>query len=122
MSVLKIEVEEAGSVRYKCDLLDELGVAIAAAAIATLTATLYDVASDDILNSRDGQNVKNANGGVVGLTDGSFYLDLLAADNRIVDATSTKETHKLLLELALIDGKTRNWERKVVVTNLHRVP
>lgn len=122
MSALKILVEEAGSVLYELDLLDQDDNPIPLVAIASLTATLYDVNSDTVLNSRNAQDVKNTNGGTVHATNGHFELQLLAADNPIVDATNTKETHKLLLELTLTDGKTRNWARKVIVTNLHRVP
>lgn len=122
MSTLRIEVEEGGSKTYHCTLQDDAGDPIPLAAITSLTATLYDVVTDTIINSRDAQDVKNANGGTVDATSGAFALDLLAADNPIKTATSTKEQHKLLLELVLTNGKTRNWQRKVIVTNLHRVP
>src|SRR5262245_64846184 len=56
---------EGSSGLYSFTLVDEAGDAIDAGFIDTLTLTLYDRDSDEIVNARDGQNILNVNDGSV---------------------------------------------------------
>jgi hypothetical protein len=62
-------------------------------AVTAIAATLRDVASDSIINSRDAQAVKNAAGGVM-TADGHFTLTLDADDNVIVGTPTTEDTYE----------------------------
>jgi hypothetical protein len=50
---------------YTFELVDEAGDAIDSGFLDTLTLSLYDADSSQILNSRDSQNILNANNGTV---------------------------------------------------------
>ncbi len=127
MSVLRMSVNEGSSTTYALTLTGqnpstgETG-AIQLSWIDTLTATLYDRDTDEVINDREEQDVLNANGGTMHATSGAFSLVLGADDNVIVNDAKATEVHMLLLELVLTNDTGLNWERKVVVTNLHLVP
>lgn len=91
-------VNERSDAQYECAFVESSGAAIDDAAIQTITATLSDVNTGTILNSRDGQNVKNANGGTLA-ADGTFTLQLGALDNTVHTATAELEEHRLVLEV-----------------------
>jgi len=76
---------------------DEAGVAIPAASLTTLVATLYVRRGGAIINSRTAQSILNANGGTVD-AGGNGTLILVPADNAIVSATGAIEDHDLLIE------------------------
>lgn len=87
-------VYEQTTVEYQFTLKDLAGVVIPAADLVTLTLTLYDVASGSIINSRDGQDVLNANNVTVS-AGGVVVYTMLPADNAIVGtpAANAAETH-----------------------------
>lgn len=82
---------------------DEADVAIPAANLSTLTATLYVKRSGAIINSRNAQSILNANGGTVD-SSGNGTLTLTPADNAIVSATGAEEDHELLIEWTYAAG------------------
>ena len=59
------EVRENQTVAYTATLQDELGNPLPATSLTTLVLTLYDITSNTIINTRDHQNVLNANGVIV---------------------------------------------------------
>ena len=69
---------------------DETGAGIAAASLTTLKLTLYDLATDAIINSRTAQDVKNTNGGSVDAS-GNLTMVLTPADNVILGSASTSK-------------------------------
>lgn len=81
------------------------GVAIAKASLATLTATLFDTTTKAVINSRNAQNVLDANGGAVA-SDGTLTLRLQAADAVIVGTVEVGDTeeHTLRLTWTWSDG------------------
>jgi hypothetical protein len=83
------------TVRITATLTDEEGEAVPTSSLTTLTATLYDRLTGDVINSRDGQNIKNANGGTY--ADGALALVLAPLDSPH-NGGATVEEHVLLLE------------------------
>lgn len=85
-----------------CDVIvsfvDMTGAAIAKAALASLTATLFDEEQEAIINSRDGQNVLDANQGTV-TTGGVLTLRLQPADSPIVGSIAVGDTERHVLRL-----------------------
>lgn len=75
-------------------LLDEDDDPIPTATLTTITATLYVRKGGAIINDRDAQDVKNANGGTY--ADGAFELKLSAIDNPHTGMDPIEE-HVLLL-------------------------
>lgn len=81
-----------------------------------LTIKLTLLAGSTILNSRNAQTVKNANGGTLA-ADGELTLVLDGNDNSIADGTLTagkREEHILLIEWTWNDGTLRNGGKEFV--------
>lgn len=79
---------------------DQAGVFIPASALNTLMMTLYETATDTILNSRYKQNVLNQNGVTVSDAGALEWIGT-PADSVIYDsatAANSEETHKALFE------------------------
>ena len=100
----RVEVEEGESCDVVATFYDTDGSALAKASIATLTATLQDATTNAAINSRDGQDVLDANGGTV-TTAGVLTLKLQPADNTNVGSSKGEvESHYLLLQWTWVDG------------------
>lgn len=116
-------IPEGSTARLTGVLKDESGVVIDVANLTTLTLTLYvKDFPNKIINSREGQSVKNANGGTV---DGSGNLTMIlsGADNAIVDAGNDTEDHIALFKWSWNSGA--NFGRKEIlltVDNLDKEP
>lgn len=82
--------------KYTAVIKDESDVAIAAASLNTLTLTLYNSADKAIINSRNAQNVLNANNVVVD-SSGNLTWTMQPADNAI-SGSGEFETHVALFE------------------------
>ena len=95
-------IHERSDAQYSCTFYESAvgEPALNAAAITTIVATLSDLATGEILNSRDEQNVRNANGGTLE-SNGTFTLQLEADDNIIVtpELNQSREQHLLTLEV-----------------------
>jgi hypothetical protein len=96
------QLYEASSALYTATIVDEAGVPVPAAALATLTLTLYnaDVAEPvspaaNIINSRSAQNVLNQNGVTVD-SQGLLSWTIATADTPIVDSMKATELHVAL--------------------------
>lgn len=91
---MREEVAEGGSCRLTGTLTDEAGAPVTLAGLQTLKLWLYDADTGTPISvARTNQDIKNANGGTVGATDGSFSLALGPADNVLMDATKRAEWH-----------------------------
>jgi hypothetical protein len=90
-----LTADEGVAHRYTASLVDPDDAAIGAANLVTLTITLYDEKTNEIINSRNEQNALNANG--VTVADGAAGTVLTwqaeAADMPIVDDTLDSEVH-----------------------------
>lgn len=89
-------INELNSWSFTADLTKDDGTALGPAALTTLTLTLYDVATNVIINAVDHVDIKNTGRGALD-TLGHLVVSLTSADNPIVTAGSTKEKHKALI-------------------------
>lgn len=108
-SILSVEdrrVDEGTSAKYTAGITDESEAYIALADLTAITLTLYDYATGTIINSREDQNVKNANDVVIS-SAGLLTWTLKPADNIIVTAAMHKnayEKHVALFEYTWNSG------------------
>jgi hypothetical protein len=81
---------------------------IAKTALATLTLTLYDAVTESILNSRNAQDILDANESSVD-ADCNVTIELDAADNDVVDSskdTGDRELHVAMVTWTWNDGNS----------------
>lgn len=120
-----IAVNEKNSCKIAGTLLDQDGVAVPLASVSSLTLTLYDRATDGIINSRNAQDIKNANGGTLHATSGAFTLTLSALDNPIVTTSTAAqaiETHYALIQASWSGNGYWSGLAQINVRQVHRVP
>ena len=96
-------VNEQTTAQYSCSFVDHTGATISDTAISTLVATLRDVASDQIMNSRSSQDVLNTNGGTLA-AGGGFTLILNQLDNKALTGVGTNQLRRLTLEVNYTAG------------------
>ena len=114
-------VHEKSTRVYTATIEDENGNAIPSSSLTTLLLTLYSQHSGTIINSREGQNVLNANNVTVD-ANGLLTWTMQPDDNQILDNTLTSERHKALFEFTYSAGaKSGKHEVVFVVDNLSKV-
>lgn len=114
------EIKERSSALIVGVLKDENGTPLPASQIITLRATLYNLTTGTILNSRNAQDIKNVNGGSVD-ENGNFSLHLSAIDNIVEDTTIIGfEIHMLVIEWTYGASKTGKETYELRVENLSR--
>ena len=101
-------VQEGESHNVTGSFVDADGAAINLASLATFEITLYNENGNQIINSKDAQDAKNANGHTVA-SDGSFIVRLNVADSSIevedpVIAEQALQYHILRLVWTWSDG------------------
>ena len=122
LSASERRVREGCTAKYTATIKDESGAALAAAALHTLTLTLYDQTSETILNSRNRQDVLNTNNVAIDAS-GVLTWTMQPADNAVLDATQKVERHVALFEWTWDSGaKAGKYEVKIDVENLKKVP
>lgn len=119
-------VPERTTQRYTATIKDELGAAVPAASLLTLTLTLHDVQTGTLLGGRPAQqNVKNANNVTVDSAGNLVWL-IQPADNAIVTDTLLHEQHIALFEFTYTDsgGNSARGQHEVQLTviNAKKVP
>lgn len=92
-------VLERTTARYTAVLTDEAGDPISAADLTTLTLTLYDQRSRTVINSRQAQNILNANQVTID-AEGQLVWTMQPADNALIGTPrpGTTERHIALFE------------------------
>ena len=115
-------VQQGESCDVVVSFVDMAGAAIVKAAIATLTATLFDESTSTTINSRSAQTILDANGGTV-TTSGVLTLRLGPLDAVIVGSVDVGdiEQHVLRITWTWSDGvqtRTGIEERVISVERL----
>ncbi len=107
---------------YSFTMQDEAGNAIPAASLTSLTLTVYSVLSGDIVNSRNGQNVLNANNVTVS-SQGVVTWTQQIADVTILNDALAEETHRCLFVFAWSSGTPRSFPHEIdlVIENLGKL-
>lgn len=130
----EIKVNELTSFQYTGLIVDPSNLdvegdptPIPGSSLATLTLTLYNAADGTIINSRDNQNVLNANDVTVS-EGGVLVWNSLMVDSPIVDSAGIgyykREVHIALFEFTFPIGdptKGANIEVRIFVRNLKKV-
>ena len=118
MIARNIDEEESG--RYTANLADILGVV---PVLTAATLTLYDEATGAIINGRNAQAVLNANNCTYDNVTGIFVWEILPADNPILDATRTTETHvaQFIATYNVAPVRIKPWSLVLWVKNLAKV-
>lgn len=101
-----VNVLEGSSCDIIATFVDANGAAIAKASLISLVATLFDEATGAAINSRNSQNVLDANNGTVA-SDGTLTLRLGPSDAAIVGSSLSAgdvELHRLRLRWTWSDG------------------
>jgi hypothetical protein len=107
MSVTLGPINERSTAKYTSDpLLDEDGVYVPGAVITTATLTLYDLKSGKIINSRNAQNVNQANGVTISSL-GVVTWTMVPADNAIIDDRMATEVHVAVFDFRWDGGTSR---------------
>ena len=119
---VRFDVLERTTPRYSATIVDDQGVAISSANLSTITLTLYEKKTGSIVNSRDEQNVKNANNVTIDAS-GVLVWSIQVADLVMVNTNNTNETHVALFEWTWDAGtKSGKHEVELAVKNLTKVP
>ena len=114
-------VNERARAKFTCKMTEEdEETVILPDALSTLKLTLYDLQTRTVINSRQQQNVKNANNGEVD-SEGVFTWKVQSADNALVNSNLLQERHRALLEWTWPDGYG-NAEFDIVVKNMFYIP
>ena len=115
---MAFEVTEQSTASVSGIFKDELNAVIGSGDMTTLIGTLYEEVTEVVINSRDEQDMLNANGATLD-GSGNFTLQLDPADNAILVDANEYEIHVLLLEWTYASGaKGGNAEVSVYVKNL----
>lgn len=126
LSAEEREILEGTSPQYTATLKDEAtNLPVPLADITSLTLTLYDLESLNIINLRDEQNILNANNVTVHATSGLLTWQTQPEDNVIVDTTldtHAKEVHIALFEWELTNGRVGRKEVQLDIVQLDKVP
>lgn len=109
---------------------DSDAVAVQSPALATVTMTLYELSSNIIINSRDGQDILGPDkGGIndVDITGGGVVTWYVQPDDNAIVTTGVIEQHIALIEWTWDpeDGhgvREGRFEIPILVHNLNRVP
>lgn len=114
-------IDELTNPPYEAVLKDEDGIPVQAAQLTSLTFTLYDDETGEIINSRNDINGLNANGMTLD-SSGNLVWQPNKEDMAIVTVSKSLEVHVLLLEW-IRNGGTRHEKHEVVfqVRNLKKV-
>ncbi len=97
LTILTDDIMEKTTVKITATVEDENGDGLAAASLDTLTLTLYSLEDDTIINSRDAQDVLNANGVTLDV-NGNLIWTVTPADTIIVDTRLKAERHRAVFE------------------------
>ena len=113
-TTITTEIAENADTILAATFVDEAGATLSS--LDSLTLTLWEESTEDIINSRDASDVSAS------LTGGVLSLALATADNAIVTSKLT-ERHVALFEWTY-DSGTKLGKHEVVftVTNLVKVP
>ena len=97
ITIFTDDIMEKTTVKVTATVEDEDGNGLAAGNLDTLTLTLYSLEDETIINSRDAQDVLNANGVTLDVNGGLIWT-ITPSDTIIVDTTLSAERHRAVFE------------------------
>jgi hypothetical protein len=114
-------INEGSTAKYTATLQDDAGAVLALTDVSALTLTLANVADGTIINSRDGQNVLNANNVTIDETGGLLTYILQPLDTAIQDQDESYETHRATFQCTYNGTSQKNWDVDFLIRNLSGV-
>lgn len=122
ITVTKFDVLERITVRYRATLIDDNGTAVPGTSLTTITLTVYDKSTGNILNNRNDQNVLNQNNVTID-SNGLLEWIVQPEDLAIVNTNHANEIHVALFEWTWQSGtRSGKHEMELIVKNLTKVP
>ena len=121
-TTIQAQILEKTTPTIKGTLKDENGTAIPAASLATLTLTLYSLSgAQPIINTRQEQNVLNANNVVVD-SSGLLTWSMQEADTAIIATTEVgSEKHRAVFAWGYGSAKKGRHIIDMTITSLEKV-
>jgi hypothetical protein len=121
------EINEDSRAPYTTTLTSDGTTPITLAAVSTIEMTLVNVAdttlATSIINSRQKQDVKNANNCTLHATSGLFTWDIQPEDITIVGSTPIGAKEKHLATFTLVGTAVKmHFEVLLIIENLRSVP
>jgi len=114
-------VAESSTRLYSAVLTDENGNRLGSSGIDSIKLTLYNRHDRAIVNSRDAQNVLNANGGSLD-SQGNFTFEFTPLDTAILDDTLEYENRIALFEVVFAGTRKSAQEIEFQIRNAINVP
>lgn len=118
------EVKQTSSATWTGYIKDASGAAIASADIDSMTMTLYDKSSGEVINDREDQSILDENDVTVHATSGLVTWELQPEDNIIVSTTLEErkaEEHIALVIVTYDTSKKLIFEIPINVINVEKV-
>jgi len=112
---------ELKSYRITGDLIDETGNPLPPGNLSALTLKLFDENTEAIINGVNGLSILNVDRGNVNAA-GKFTLDLLPADNPILNPDVLEEAHIAFVEWTFAGTKKGGIEIEFFVFNYVKLP
>lgn len=109
-----LTVKEKTTPRIYFSLRGHSGAQISLASLLTLTITLKDPSDNTVINSRDAQDAKNANGVAVAANgDVTWQLDL--ADTAMRSTTKSQEIRRALFEFTWTETTAQRHHEEIPI-------
>lgn len=123
LSKAETTVNERSSFLFTGKIVDEAGSPIPGSSLSSLTLTLFNAADKSIINSRDDQNVLNANEVTVN-ESGDLTWNSVAGDSPIVGSVGIGQTehHVAMFEWTWGSNRRGSHLLNIYVVQLHEVP
>lgn len=127
MALTRLRVNELSSFTITATILDQASQPVPLSDITVATLTLFDLETYNpsgspivgIINSRDAQDVLNANNVTIHATSGLLTWVMQPADNPIVTTRRQIERHRAELHVEFVSGEF-NAEWEIEVLNLRK--
>lgn len=122
-SPLVVDCNEKTTLQYTTTLKDETETVIPSASINSITLTIIEEDSGDVVNSRNAQSILNANGGTMHATSGLLTMVFTASDTEIVGGADAGEieTHLATIDITWATTKKAHREIEFRIRNLRSV-
>ncbi|MDB4786215.1 hypothetical protein OAG36_00625 [bacterium] len=120
-----LNIDETTYGVYTSTLLDDASAAITLASIDSITMTLIEFSTEVVVNSREAQDILNANNCTMHATSGLFTWEIQPADTAIVvsgASLSSREVHLATITVVWNTTKKMHREIKLRIKNLTSVP
>lgn len=118
---LRVKTSERTTFKYAAVLSDEDGFALPLSAVSALELTLLNARDGSVINSRNEQNILNANQVTYSTSTGELVWRALGADSPMVNDDAYAELHIAHFHCEYGSVGELNWKLIVEVENTGKV-